>query len=104
MKTRRLFLVVLIVALIVTIMLISLEQYYVAVALIVGTLIMRHRELWSLIKKRKLPPVDERVMISFCGQNGALNAGELSLSTLLTWFDKELDYDENQDKKIPGQT
>jgi len=61
MKTRRLFLAVLIAALIVTIILMFLEQYYVAVALIAGTLIMRHRELWSLIKKRKLPPVDERV-------------------------------------------
>ena len=61
MKAKRLFWVVLIVALIVTIMLISLKAYYVAVALIAGTLIMRHRELWSLIKRRKLPPVDERV-------------------------------------------
>lgn len=61
MKTKRLFLVVLIVALVMTIVLIFLEQYYVAVALIVGTLIMRYRELWSLLKRRKLPPVDERV-------------------------------------------
>jgi len=61
MKTKKLFLVVLIVALVMTIVLIFLEQYYVAVALIVGTLIMRYRELWSLLKRRKLPPVDERV-------------------------------------------
>jgi len=61
MKTKRLLWVVLIAALVVTILLIALEQYYVAVALLAGTLIMRHRELWSLIKKRKLPPVDERV-------------------------------------------
>ena len=61
MKTKRLFWVVFILALIMTIILISVEAYYVAVALIAGTLIMRHRELWSLVKKRKLPPVDERV-------------------------------------------
>lgn len=61
MKTKRLFWVVFILALIMTIVLISLEAYYIAVALIAGTLIMRHRELWSLVKKRKLPPVDERV-------------------------------------------
>ena len=61
MKTKRLFLVILIVALVMTIILISLKAYYVAVALIVGTLIMRYRELWSLLKRRKLPPVDERV-------------------------------------------
>jgi hypothetical protein len=52
---------VFIAALVVTLVLISVAQYYVAVALVVGTVIMRHRELWSLIKKRKLPPVDERV-------------------------------------------
>ncbi len=52
---------VFIVALIVTIILISVKAYYVAVALIVGTLILRHRELWSLVRRRKLPPVDERV-------------------------------------------
>jgi hypothetical protein len=61
MKTKRLFWAVLVVALIMTIVLIFLEAYYVAVALIVGTLIMRHREIWSLIRKRQLPPVDERV-------------------------------------------
>jgi hypothetical protein len=61
MKTKRFFLVISIIALIVAILLISLEAYYVAIALIVGALIMGHRELWSLITKRKLPPIDERV-------------------------------------------
>lgn len=61
MKTKRLFWAVFILALIMAIVLIFVEAYYVAVALIAGTLIMRHRELWSLVKKRKLPPVDERV-------------------------------------------
>ena len=61
MKMKKLSWAIFITALIVTIFLIALEQYYVAVALVVGTLIMRHRELWSLIKKRRLPPVDERV-------------------------------------------
>jgi len=48
-------------ALVITLLLISLEQYYVAVSLVVGTVIMRHRELWSLVVRRRLPPVDERV-------------------------------------------
>jgi hypothetical protein len=61
MKTKKLFWAIFITALVVTIVLIARAQYYVAVALIVGTLIMRHRELWSLIRKRQLPPVDERV-------------------------------------------
>jgi len=61
MKTKRAFLAVSITALILTILLISLRAYYVVIALIVGVLIIGHRELWSLITTRKLPPVDERV-------------------------------------------
>ena len=61
MKTKRVFLAVFITALIVTVILISLKAYYVAIAIVVGTLLMGHRELWSLLRKRKLPPIDERV-------------------------------------------
>ena len=61
MKTKRLFLAVSITALVVTILLISLEAYYVVVAIVVGTLFIGHRELWSLLRRRKLPPIDERV-------------------------------------------
>lgn len=61
MRTKRALLVVSIVALIVAITLISLRAYYVAVALTVGALIMGYREIWSLIRRRKLPPIDERV-------------------------------------------
>ena len=61
MKTKRAFLAVSITALIVAIALISLKAYYVAVALVVGTLLIGHRELWSLLRRRKPPPIDERV-------------------------------------------
>jgi len=61
MKTKRAFLAVSITALIVTIILISLRAYYVAIAFIAGVLLIGHREFWSLIRKRKLPPIDERV-------------------------------------------
>jgi len=61
MKTKRVFLAVSITALIVAIVLISLKAYYVAVAFVVGTILMGHRELWSLLKRKKLPPIDERV-------------------------------------------
>ena len=61
MKAKRLLLAVSITALIVTVILISLEAYYVAIALIAGALIIGHRELWSLLRRRKLPPIDERV-------------------------------------------
>lgn len=58
---KKLSWTIFIVALVVTVALISLKAYYVAVALVLGTVIMRHRELWSLLRKRRLPPVDERV-------------------------------------------
>ena len=61
MRTKIAFLAVSIAALLVAIILISLKAYYVTIALVVGTLIIGHRELWSLIRRRKLPPVDERV-------------------------------------------
>jgi len=61
MQTKRVFLAVFITALIVTIVLISLKAYYVAIALIVGALLISHREVWPLLKKRKLPLIDERV-------------------------------------------
>jgi len=58
---KRVLLIVAITALILTIVLISLKAYYVAVALFIGTMLMGHRELWSLLRRRKLPPIDERV-------------------------------------------
>jgi len=61
MKAKTVILAVSITALVVTVILISLQAYYVAIALVVGTLIMGHREVWSLIRRRKLPVIDERV-------------------------------------------
>lgn len=61
MRQNKAVVTILCIALVVTIMLISLEAYYVAVSLVVGTLLFAHREVWSLITKRRLPPFDERV-------------------------------------------
>ncbi len=61
MKTKRVLLAFSIIVVILVIILISLRAYYVTVALVVGALIMSYREIWSLIRKRKLPPIDERV-------------------------------------------
>lgn len=61
MKTKRALLAISITALVVAVILISLRAYYVAIALVVGTLLIGHRELWSLIRTKKMPPVDERV-------------------------------------------
>ncbi len=56
-KTKGLLIAASITALI----LISQRAYYVAVALVVGTLIIGHRELWCLVRGKKLPVLDERV-------------------------------------------
>jgi len=61
MKTKRILLSIFITALILTVVLISLQAYYVAIALLGGTLILAHRELWSLVRRKKLPVIDERV-------------------------------------------
>lgn len=61
MRTKKVFWSVAITALVVAIILISLEAYYVVVAILVGLLLMGHRELWSLVRRRKMPPIDERV-------------------------------------------
>jgi hypothetical protein len=61
MRTKKVFWAVAITALVVAIILISLEAYYVVVAFLVGLLLMGHRELWSLLRRRKMPPIDERV-------------------------------------------
>jgi hypothetical protein len=58
---KKLLWTVLIITLVVTVLLIALEQYYVAVALFLGVIIMRHREIWSLLTRRRIPPADERV-------------------------------------------
>ena len=41
--------------------LIAEEFYYIAAAFVICVLLIVHRELWSLIKTRKLPPFDERI-------------------------------------------
>ena len=61
MKARRALRAISMTAFILAVILISLEAYYVAIALIAGTLIIGHRELWSLLRRHKMPPVDERV-------------------------------------------
>jgi len=42
-------------------LLLSRENIYVVLALVLGFLLLGHRELWSLIRYRRLPVIDERV-------------------------------------------
>ncbi len=58
---KKLIWAVLIITLVVTVLLIAVRQYYVAVALFLGIIIMQHREIWSLLTRRRIPPADERV-------------------------------------------
>lgn len=60
MKTKRVFWTIFITALILTIILIFLRTYYVAIALIVGTLLISYPEFWSLVTRKKMPLIDER--------------------------------------------
>ncbi|MFH1662885.1 MAG: hypothetical protein ABH934_03080 [Chloroflexota bacterium] len=61
MKTKRAIIAVSITALIVTVLLISIRAYYIAIVLVIGVLILGYREIWSLLSKKKLPPIDERI-------------------------------------------
>ncbi len=61
MRAKKIFWAVAIAALVVTVVLIALEAYYVVVAFVVGLLLMGYREIWSLLRRRKMPPIDERV-------------------------------------------
>jgi len=60
-RTRKVFLSIFLTALVVTIILISIKAYYIAITLVIGILFVGHRELWSLLRTRKLPPFDERI-------------------------------------------
>jgi len=62
MKTKRAFIAVCVVALIFAIAILAWrEAYFVMGALIAGTLLICHRQIWSLIKRKRLPPIDERM-------------------------------------------
>jgi hypothetical protein len=61
MKTRLVLAVYAIVSILGLMMLLSRDNVYVAGALVLGFLLLGHRELWSLARYRRLPVIDERV-------------------------------------------
>ena len=85
MKTQRALLAAFIIALILIIVLVSVKEYYVAIAVAVGALIIGHREVWHLIKRKKLPPIDERVRenIARSTRNGFIFFAVASASMML---------------------
>ena len=58
-KTQYLF-YLLTIAIVVAVLFVA-KTYYAALALILSMLLICHREIWSLIRYQKLPPVDERI-------------------------------------------
>ena len=48
-------------------LLLSRENIYVVAALALGILLLAHREVWSLIRYRRLPVIDERVRENLTG-------------------------------------
>jgi len=61
MKTRLILIAYAIISLLGLMMLLSRENVYVVLALIIGFLLLGNRELWSLFRYRRLPGIDERV-------------------------------------------
>jgi FtsH-binding integral membrane protein len=61
MKMRKALLAAVIIAVILMVALISTREYYVAIALGVGVLLVFRREIWHLARYRRLPPFDERI-------------------------------------------
>lgn len=83
MKTKTAFLTISIIVLIVTLMLVTAGAFYVAIALVIGAVLFGHRELWSLLTKKKMPPFDERIQESV---NKAVRNGFVFLVFMLVFL------------------
>jgi len=84
---KRVLIGISIAAVVLAVILISLKAYYVLVAIIVGGLLIGHRELWSLLTTKKLPPFDERVKdnTSRSVRNGFIFFATASVFLMLTF-------------------
>lgn len=61
MKEKLLFYSVFILSILFTVPLFLLKMYFFAIPLLLGWLILYQKEIWSLIRHGKLPPIDERI-------------------------------------------
>jgi predicted membrane protein len=88
MKTRKVFWGLLFTAIAMIIIFVLLEVYYAAIAIAIGMLIVGHREWWSLITRRKLPPADERVKenVNKSIRNSFIFFGVVALLTMLFYI------------------
>jgi len=60
-KIRWILIVYAVISILGLMLLLSRENVYVVIALVLGFLLLGHRELWSLVRYRRLPVIDERV-------------------------------------------
>lgn len=67
MKTKLFLIIYSAVSLLGLMMLLSRENVYVVGAIVLGVLLLGHRELWSLIRHRRMPVIDERVRENLSG-------------------------------------
>lgn len=91
MKNKKTFWVFSITALVIAITFLALRFYSIAAVIIIGALLTGHREIWSLIRYRKMPPHDERVHdnINKSIRNSFLAFIIISLVTLLFYVAEE---------------
>ena len=61
MKTRCTLISYAIISVLGVMFLLSRENLYVVLALVLGFLLLGHRELWSLVRYRRLPVIDDRI-------------------------------------------
>jgi hypothetical protein len=66
-KTRFILIVYAIISLLGLFLLLSRENIYVVIAIFIGMLLLAHREVWSLLRYRRLPVIDERVRDNLTG-------------------------------------
>jgi hypothetical protein len=66
-KTRWILIIYSIISILGLMLLLSRENLYVVIALVLGFLMLGHREIWSLVRYRRLPVIDERVQHNLTG-------------------------------------
>jgi hypothetical protein len=66
-KIRWILIVYALISVLGLMLLLSRENIYVIIALVLGFLLLGHREIWSLIRYRRLPVIDERVQHNLTG-------------------------------------
>ena len=67
MKAKWILITYAVISLLGLMVLLSRENVYIVTALILGMLLLGHREIWSLVRHGRLPVIDERVRENLTG-------------------------------------